>query len=497
MFRWGRDPGFLVRSGLTRAARLGRLVILALLLHLGPGQAQSPNLPFRIADLTPLEQRTLQAALSLEGYYQGLIDGEWGGLSQSALDAATFRYRGRGAEALADLLQRFIARRDAEGWRPIPLDGTGLHVAVPIHFMRAVRAEEGDVLHRFVAEDDTLFLDALTSSRVRAAGIHDWMAERAARNTEVYSVNADGRQITAVQQADGGRSYAYSHRHNGRHVTLILISRASSNGRLGLMAASISRMPQPAFTLPRGGQLARLAATEGGQRPMPPPPQPAAPTPPRPTPHTPGPGQPDRIQGSGTGFFVNPSDIVTARHVIEGCNRLTLEDGTELRLIESDRVLDLAVLASPVRSPNWLGVAQNTGPRLGQTAYALGYPYRGLIDSGLSVTSGNISALGRAHDPGHRIMLSAPVQPGNSGGPLVSADGTVLGVIVSRLDDLAILDATGTIPQNMNFATSVTSLVRFLRENLVLLPDPDNPPFNIENGLPDTVAEAVVPILCR
>lgn len=207
--------------------------------------------------------------------------------------------------------------------------------------------------------------------------------------------------------------------------------------------------------------------------------------------------RPGKFSEATPGFFVNPSDIVTARHVIDGCRRLTLENGTELSVIDTDAALDLAVLSSPDRSPDWLAVAQNREPRLGQTAYALGYPYRGLIDSGLTVTSGNISALARNGDPGQRIMLSAPVQPGNSGGPLVSADGAVLGVIVSRLDDLAILGATGSMPQNMNFATSVTSLVDFLRDNLVLLPDPATPPFAIEDGLPDTVARAVVPVLCQ
>ena len=79
------------------------------------------------------------------------------------------------------------------------------------------------------------------------------------------------------------------------------------------------------------------------------------------------------------------------------------------------------------------------GPCLGEPVLALGFPFLGAAftaNQGLSVTGGNVSALPRVADAWSRVMISTPVQPGDSGGPLLGADGAVPGVVVSRIDDL-------------------------------------------------------------
>jgi uncharacterized protein len=65
------------------------------------------------------------------------------------------------------------------------------------------------------------------------------------------------------------------------------------------------------------------------------------------------------------------------------------------------------------------------------------------------------------------IQISAPVQPGNSGGPLLDTSGNVVGVVVSKLNAQKIADATGDIPQNVNFAISPLVLQGFLEANSV------------------------------
>lgn len=108
-----------------------------------------------------------------------------------------------------------------------------------------------------------------------------------------------------------------------------------------------------------------------------------------------------------------------------------------------------------------------------------------------------MSALPRTSDAGSRIFVSAPVQPGNSGGPLLGSHEAVLGVVVSRLDDVAVLDREGVLPQNMNQATSVAQLVPVLRAAQVLFPSaPDAPAPDLSRGIPDEVQAAVVPIAC-
>ena len=81
-----------------------------------------------------------------------------------------------------------------------------------------------------------------------------------------------------------------------------------------------------------------------------------------------------------------------------------------------------------------------------------GYPFGGLLASDLHVTSGNISALAGLQDDSTRLQITAPVQPDNSGGPLLDESGNVIGVVVSRLNALGVARATGSIPQNVNFA---------------------------------------------
>ena len=70
----------------------------------------------------------------------------------------------------------------------------------------------------------------------------------------------------------------------------------------------------------------------------------------------------------------------------------------------------------------------------------------------LNVTSGNVSALAGLGDDPKRLRITAPVPPGNSGGPLLDAAGNVIGVVVSKLDAVRTAELTGDIPQNVDFA---------------------------------------------
>ncbi len=158
------------------------------------------------------------------------------------------------------------------------------------------------------------------------------------------------------------------------------------------------------------------------------------------------------IQGSGTGFYIAPTTLVTAAHVIDGCRAVGLIDGTPLEVLNSDSSMDLAVLSGATDIGAWLKLSALEVPKLGETVTALGYPYYTSLDQGLTVTSGNVSALRGIDGSSNRVMITAPVQPGNSGGPLLNKKGAVIGVVVSRVDDMAILEETGSLPQNMNFA---------------------------------------------
>ena len=202
------------------------------------------------------------------------------------------------------------------------------------------------------------------------------------------------------------------------------------------------------------------------------------------------------LKGSGSGFYIAPTMLVTAAHVVEGCGAMAMVDGTPLDVVASDPTLDLAVLSGAPDAGAWLKLSALEVPKLGETVTALGYPYYTSLDQGLTVTSGNVSALRGIDGSSNRVMITAPVQPGNSGGPLLNKKGAVIGVVVSRVDDMAILNETGSLPQNMNFAVPSGPLLTFLAQNRVTRPQGDGTGADVTGGVPDGVSNAVVPLYC-
>lgn len=202
------------------------------------------------------------------------------------------------------------------------------------------------------------------------------------------------------------------------------------------------------------------------------------------------------VKASGTGFYIGPTTLVTAAHVIEGCGSVAMVDGTPLEVLNADSSLDLAVLSGATDNGFWLKLSALEVPKLGEAVTALGYPYYTSLDQGLTVTSGNVSALRGVDGSSNRVMISAPVQPGNSGGPLLNKKGAVIGVVVSRLDDQAVLEETGSLPQNMNFAVPSGPLLTFLAQSRITRPQGAGTGSDISTGVPEGVTGAVVPLYC-
>jgi serine protease Do len=219
----------------------------------------------------------------------------------------------------------------------------------------------------------------------------------------------------------------------------------------------------------------------------------------------PGNWNPGNFVSSGTGFYINRDYLVTAAHVVEGCTRMELTDQTPIEVIRSEPELDLAVLKvpgdvavlfEPGESDVWLEISPELNAKLGETVTALGFPYLGRFGQGLTVTGGNVSALPGGTFGDSQIMISAPVQPGNSGGPLLNGDGEVIGVVVARIDDIIVLEETGTLPQNMNFAVTNQELNDFLARAQVTFPPSDGQGFDLSKGVPEAVSSSVVPLFC-
>jgi hypothetical protein len=100
-----------------------------------------------------------------------------------------------------------------------------------------------------------------------------------------------------------------------------------------------------------------------------------------------------------------------------------------------------------------------------------GFPLAGSLTSSGNFTSGLVSGLRGLRDAAGELQITAPVQPGNSGGPLMDASGLVIGVVQAKLDAIRSAIVTGDIPQNVNFAISLEVLADFLARNKVSFRD--------------------------
>jgi S1-C subfamily serine protease len=83
----------------------------------------------------------------------------------------------------------------------------------------------------------------------------------------------------------------------------------------------------------------------------------------------------------------------------------------------------------------------------------------------VNVSTGSINALAGMYNDERVLQMSAPVQPGSSGGPLFDASGNVVGVVVTKLNAKVVAEAMGDIPQNVNFALKGAVARSFLEAN--------------------------------
>lgn len=172
-----------------------------------------------------------------------------------------------------------------------------------------------------------------------------------------------------------------------------------------------------------------------------------------------------KLTATGTGFYIAPDGyLVTNAHVVEGCKRMTLKGGAELEVLDVEEDQDLALLKAAAAGPP-LMVRDGRGVRLAEDLLVAGFPLGGILSSGINVTVGTVSALAGLGDDDRRFQFTAPVQPGNSGGPVLDMSGNVIGVVVSKLDAMSIQKEVGDIPQNVNFGISLPGLKAFLDAN--------------------------------
>lgn len=173
---------------------------------------------------------------------------------------------------------------------------------------------------------------------------------------------------------------------------------------------------------------------------------------------------------TGTGFTVDTSGfVVTNYHVVQACGAvsylLTNSSSVDATVVASDPSNDLALLK--LKKPS-KAVAVFQDPeklRAGDDIIVFGYPLLGQLASTGNLTRGSVTALSGLRDDARYFQMSAPIQLGNSGGPVLNAGGRVTGIVTYKLNAARELKATGDISQNVNFALKSSVLRAFLDSN--------------------------------
>jgi hypothetical protein len=172
---------------------------------------------------------------------------------------------------------------------------------------------------------------------------------------------------------------------------------------------------------------------------------------------------------SGTAFSIDAvGHAVTNAHVVPNCKsvKVSLGDGrlTEATVAAKDIQNDLAVLMVPSAPPIHARLNVNP-PRQGESVVTYGFPLGGALSAQGNLSTGIISALAGIGNDSRLLQISAPVEQGNSGGPLLDLGGDVVGVVSSKINALKLATVTGDIAQNVNFAIKSSILLDFLQSN--------------------------------
>jgi len=170
----------------------------------------------------------------------------------------------------------------------------------------------------------------------------------------------------------------------------------------------------------------------------------------------------------GTAWPTEYGYIVTCRHVIDRRKNIQLirTDGVKIaaRVYLSDMDNDIALLLpesfESIPAPFAISDAE---PRMGADVFTIGFPLPHITGFSPKLFPGSInSTKGLKNDP-NTMQMSAPVQQGNSGGPLFNSKGEVIGITSVKLKAIRHFNWYGDIPQNINYATKSAKLMELLK----------------------------------
>ncbi|MCL2139253.1 MAG: serine protease [Treponema sp.] len=187
---------------------------------------------------------------------------------------------------------------------------------------------------------------------------------------------------------------------------------------------------------------------------------------------------------TGTGFFAAENGlIVTCAHVIDPGSRITAKiAGREYdaQVLFKNTDTDLAVLKINYKNSFHFRIINFAAVSLGDDVLVLGFPLSDILGTDIRLTSGIVSAKSGLYSDQTYFQMSAPIQPGNSGGPIFNKKFEVIGVAAQKLNEMAFLISSDVFPQNVNFGVKSNYInqlygeIRYGRGNVRTMDDAIN-----------------------
>jgi S1-C subfamily serine protease len=209
-------------------------------------------------------------------------------------------------------------------------------------------------------------------------------------------------------------------------------------------------------------------------------------------------------QSTGTAWPIAPGYAVTNHHVVAGKQSVLLVDtrGREIiaRVIASDVNNDIALLSTeqPDSLPPALPLAKSQAG-LGASVFTIGFPRVDIMGRTPKLSIGIISSINGLQDDPTSYQISVPIQPGNSGGPLLNMRGEVVGLITSMLGTVNTVNGDTQPVPNINYALKaehIRSLLQATRQTPVPISELDSGVDSLE-ALARRIQDSVLLVMAR
>lgn len=421
------------------------------------------------------ERAALQYLLIWSGDYTATVDGDFGPLTINAIRSFEARngfvvdglLEEAAIEALVDIAVREIERAGFEIYTD---DATGAEIGLPAAYIDYWDYTDAGTV--FFNEEESFFiwLEAYPRDDFSLAEISAGI--QAVHGIEVtYSaIRSDWFVLSGTN--NGWPFYVRYHSSPSEIRGFWIEYYADLESQLGRVAVAMSNTFNPFPTIDTALQ-------------------------PEPTPvQKEPPAEEEPALQSGTGFVIAPGVVLTNEHVVAECSVASVAGHQTTRIVR-DTQNDMALLFfEPNSSFVPLPVARDP-LRLGEPVFAFGYPLAGLLANSLNVTEGIVSSLAGIGGDTRYVQFTAPVQPGNSGGPLVNGSGQVVGIVSLKLNSLAVAAISGDIPEGISFALRQEVVLAFLSANGIAATTAPERDVSLDTpGLVDLIKDSVLPVDC-